>query len=39
MIHPPEHLDMNKSDCQLLALTKSSLSQTLLYGNAFFDRE
>ena len=30
---------LNKIDCKLLELTKSSLSQTLLYGNALFDKE
>ena len=27
---------LNKIDCKLLKLTKSSLSQTLLYGNTFY---
>ena len=30
---------LNKIDCKLLELTKSSLSQTLLYGNTLFDKE
>ena len=30
---------LNKSDCKLLELTKSSLSQTLLNGNTLFDKE
>ena len=29
----------NKTDCKLLELTKSSLSQILLYGNTLFDKE
>ena len=29
----------NSSDCKSLELTKSSLSQTLLYGNTLFDKE
>ena len=29
---------MNNIDCKLLELTKSSLSQTLLYGNTLFDK-
>ena len=28
---------LNKTDCKLLELTKSSLSQSLLYGNKLFD--
>ena len=30
---------LNNIDCTLLELTKSSLSQTLLYGNTLFDKE
>ena len=30
---------LNNIDCKLLELTKSSLSQTLLYGNTLFDKE
>ena len=30
---------LNNVDCKLLELTKSSLSQTLLYGNTLFDKE
>ena len=30
---------LNKIDCKLLELTKSSLSQTLLYGKTLFDKE
>ena len=30
---------LNKIDCKLLELTKSSLSQTLLYGDTLFDKE
>ena len=30
---------LNKIDCKLLELTKSSLSQTLLYGHTLFDKE
>ena len=30
---------LNNTDCKLLELTKSSLSQTLLYGNTLFDQE
>ena len=30
---------LNNIDCRLLELTKSSLSQTLLYGNTLFDKE
>ena len=30
---------LNNTDCKLLELTKSSLSQTLLYGNTSFDKE
>ena len=30
---------LNNTDCTLLELTKSSLSQTLLYGNTLFDKE
>ena len=30
---------LNKIDCKLLELTKSSLSQTLLYGNTLFDKQ
>ena len=30
---------LNKIDCKLLELTKSSLSQTLLYDNTLFDKE
>ena len=30
---------LNKIDYKLLELTKSSLSQTLLYGNTLFDKE
>ena len=30
---------LNKNDCKLIELTKSSLSQTLLYGNTLFDKE
>ena len=30
---------LNKIDCKLLELTKSSLSQTLLYGHILFDKE
>ena len=30
---------LNKIDCKILELTKSSLSQTLLYGNTLFDKE
>ena len=30
---------LNNIDCKLLKLTKSSLSQTLLYGNILFDTE
>ena len=30
---------LNKIGCKLLELTKSSLSQTLLYGNKLFDKE
>ena len=30
---------LNNIDCKLLELTKSSLSQTLLYGNTLFDQE
>ena len=30
---------LNKIDCKLLELTKSSLSQTLLHGNTLFDKE
>ena len=29
---------LNKIDCKILELTKSSLSQTLLYGNKLFDK-
>ena len=29
---------LNNIDCKLLELTKSSLSQTLLYGNTSFDK-
>ena len=29
----------DKIDCKLLELTKSSLLQTLLYGNTLFDKE
>ena len=30
---------LNNTDCKLLELTKSSLSQTLLYGNTLCDKE
>ena len=30
---------LNNINCKLLELTKSSLSQTLLYGNTLFDKE
>ena len=30
---------LNKNDCKLIELTRSSLSQTLLYGNTLFDKE
>ena len=30
---------LNNIDCTLFELTKSSLSQTLLYGNTLFDKE
>ena len=30
---------LNKTDCKLLELTKSSLSQILLYGNTLLDKE
>ena len=30
---------LNKIDCKLLELTKSSLSQTMFYGNTLFDKE
>ena len=30
---------LNKIDCKLLEITKSSLSQTLLHGNTLFDKE
>ena len=30
---------LNNIDCKLLEFTKSSLSQTLLYGNTLFDKE
>ena len=30
---------LNNTDCKLLELTKSYLSQTLLYGNTLFDKE
>ena len=30
---------LNKNDCKLLELTKSSSSQTPLYGNTLFDKE
>ena len=30
---------LNNIDCTLLELTKSSSSQTLLYGNTLFDKE
>ena len=30
---------LNKIDCKLLELTKSSLSQILLYGSPLFDKE
>ena len=30
---------LNNIDCKLLELTKSSLSQTLLYGNTLCDKE
>ena len=29
---------LNKIDCKLLELNKSSVSQTLLYGNTLFDK-
>ena len=31
--------NLNKINCKLLELTKSSLSQTLLFGNTLFDKE
>ena len=30
---------LNKIDCKLVELTKSSLSQTLIYGDTLFDKD
>ena len=43
LLHCPERYTLlstlNNADCKLLELTKSFLSQTLLYGNTLFDKE